>query len=405
MNRRALAFLLSAWALGACGEARDTPVVEVRDSAGIRIVENTRSQWGEGAGWSVGADPDARLGVLEGDPGYQLDGVTGAARLQDGTLVVADAGSNEVRFFDEAGALRSIAGGPGEGPGEFTGLSGLGATPEGAVWAYDFSLRRVTWFHPSGTVDRLVSLDSQPPMLNAVGPLPDGTFLLKQLWGATAVAEASESGLRRDPVAFVRFDLDGHLVDTLGLFPGREVFLTEEDGRGVMSTPPFARNAVGTVWGSGVVVGLEESFELVRYGLEGRAEMIVRIPGWDSSLGPDDLEAYIQGRLVGVDPQRRASVRQEIEAMPVPATKPAYGSLLADEEGNLWVGAWSSMPDVPERWTVIDPSGQWLGEVAMPHRFFPFAIGPDWILGVEWDDLDVEYVVLYPLLKEVGASG
>lgn len=30
----------------------------------------------------------------------------------------------------------------------------------------------------------------------------------------------------------------------------------------------------------------------------------------------------------------------------------------------------------------------------------PFAIGEDWVLGVETDDLDVEYVVLYPLLKD-----
>jgi hypothetical protein len=36
----------------------------------------------------------------------------------------------------------------------------------------------------------------------------------------------------------------------------------------------------------------------------------------------------------------------------------------------------------------------------MPRRFFPYAIGEDWVLGVEWDDLDVEYVVLYPLLKD-----
>jgi hypothetical protein len=86
--------------------------------------------------------------------------------------------------------------------------------------------------------------------------------------------------------------------------------------------------------------------------------------------------------------------------MPCPATKPAFGEILSDEVGNLWVGEWTSYPLTPERWTVLDRSGRWLGEVVMPGRFLPFVIGEDWVLGVEWDDLDVEYVVLYPLSKD-----
>ena len=85
--------------------------------------------------------------------------------------------------------------------------------------------------------------------------------------------------------------------------------------------------------------------------------------------------------------------------MPVPSEKPAYGGLLSDEVGNLWVGVWTLYPEVPEQWTILDPAGGWLGSLVMPGRFFPFAIGEDWVLGVETDELDVEYVVLYPLNK------
>jgi len=371
--------------LAGCGEVGEAPVFEVRDSAGVQIVESHRPAWGESSGWHIGSEPAFRLGVLEGESAFQFDGVMGVARLGDGTLVVADGGSQEVRFFDAAGNPTALAGGTGEGPGEFTGLSGLGAVPGGFVWAYDFSLRRITWLNGSGEVEGLVSLGSQPPVLNR---------------GATQVAEASEAGLRRDPVAFVRFDAEGALVDTLGLFPGRELFLTNEDGRGVMSAPLFGRNSVGAVWEDGVVVGSQESFELVKYAPEGEPMRIVRIPAWDLTLGPGDLEAYIQSRIEGVPPDRQPGTRRELEAMPAPATKPAYGEILSDEVGNLWVGEWTSYPLTPERWTVLDRSGRWLGEVVMPGRFFPFVIGEDWVLGVEWDDLDVEYVVLYPLSKD-----
>jgi len=39
--------------------------------------------------------------------------------------------------------------------------------------------------------------------------------------------------------------------------------------------------------------------------------------------------------------------------------------------------------------------------VEMPSSFHPFHIGGDWILGVELDDMDVEYVVVYSLRKDV----
>ena len=386
--------------LAGCGGGGEAPAFLVRDSAGVRIVESFRPVWEDGSGWWAGQEPTLRLGVVDGEAALQFDGVTGLARLGDGTLVVADGGSQEIRYFDSAGNPTAISGGPGEGPGEFTGLSGLGAVSGGSVWAYDFSLRRITWLSGAGEVEGLVSLGSQPPVLNSVGPLSDGTFLLKQLWGATQVADATEAGLSRDPVAFVLFDALGALIDTLGVFPGREIYLFEENGRGVMSTPPFARNSVGALWGEGVVVGTQDSFELVKHAPGGEATRVVRIPNWDLTLGPGELEGYIQARLGEVPPGRRPGLRQELEAMPTPDKKPAYGGILADEAGNLWVGEWTIYPQIPHRWTVLDLSGRWLGEMEMPGRFFPFAIGEDWVLGVETDDLDVEYVVLYPLLKD-----
>ena len=56
-------------------------------------------------------------------------------------------------------------------------------------------------------------------------------------------------------------------------------------------------------------------------------------------------------------------------------------------------------PNLPRTWDVLDSTGRWLWSVGVPDRFFPYGIGPDWVLGVEVDDLDVEYVVLYPLRK------
>ena len=390
--------LAASTMLSGCGR-EDAPAFAAWDSGGVAIMESLRPAWGEGEVWTVGAEALVRIGVVEGDRVRQFSGITGGARLADGTVVVADGGSQEVRFFGPDGAFRKAVGRPGGGPGEFVVLSGLGPSPEGGVWAYDFSLRRVTRIDAPGEVVRLTTLEPDPPVLNSVGALPDGTFLLRQLWGAAAVAEATTQGLRRDPVAYVRFDATGALLDTLGLFPGREVFLSEEGGRGVMSTPPFAKGSVGAVWGEGLVVGSMDNFDAAVHSPDGALLRILRIPGRDLTLGAGDVEAFIQERIEATPAEGRPGLRESLESLPVPRTRPAYGSFLADALGNLWVAEWAAYPAVPRQWTVLDSLGRWLGEVEMPARFFPWQIGPDWILGVEWDDLDVERMVVYPLRK------
>lgn len=387
--------------VGACGPKGPVSggAVQRRDSAGVEIVESGWPTWGEGEAWRISPEVLLRIGVVEGEAAYQFTGITGAVRLTDGTTVVADAGSEEVRFFGPDGEHVATVGRAGGGPGEFTGLSGLGKDASGGIWAYDFSLRRITWMDRTGGIIGMTSLGLEPAMLNAVGALPDSLFLLKQLWGAEETSEASRTGLRRDPVAFVRFDPHGTLVDTVGLFPGREVYITEEDGRGVMSTPPFARNSSTTLLGDRLVVGTQDTFELLELDPEGTLLRLIRISGREAPIGPEELESYIQGRLRTVPPEDRPGVRRSLQGMPVPESLPPYGAVKGDEAGNLWVGEWAMYPDLPERWEVFSPGGDWLGTVRTPRGFAPSDIGSDWVLGVERDELDVEYVALYRLIK------
>ena len=174
--------------LSACGAEPAPSAFEVRDSAGVGIAESLRPAWLEGSGWRMGSEPLLRLGVLDGDEALQFNGITGLARLDDGTIVVGDGGSGEVRYFDASGTVRAVTGGSGEGPGEFAGMAGLGLAPDGTIWAYDFSLRRVTRFDAAGEITGITTLGPEPPTLFGVGPLSDGTFLLKQLWGSRPAA-------------------------------------------------------------------------------------------------------------------------------------------------------------------------------------------------------------------------
>jgi len=99
------------------GEAGGRGSIE-RDSAGIVIVENFAPAWQGADAWEVVSPATVEIGVAEGEDVYQLFDVSGATRLGNGTIVVANAGTQEIRFCGADGRHLRTAGGSGRGPGE-----------------------------------------------------------------------------------------------------------------------------------------------------------------------------------------------------------------------------------------------------------------------------------------------
>ena len=91
--------------LGLCGctGPLKTDTALVRDSAGVTIVENFGPAWSDGEAWHTSAEPAVDIGGENADANYNLFQVTDATRLRDGRLVIANAGTNELRFYDQSG--------------------------------------------------------------------------------------------------------------------------------------------------------------------------------------------------------------------------------------------------------------------------------------------------------------
>ena len=103
------AFVLLIPILGCSGDSAAPPSSAVWDSAGITIAENTIGLWREAVGWRLSDEPLVDIGVLEGESVYQLHQVRGALRLSDGRIVVANAGTEELRYFDASGVYLSAS--------------------------------------------------------------------------------------------------------------------------------------------------------------------------------------------------------------------------------------------------------------------------------------------------------
>ena len=78
---------------------------------------------------------------------------------------------------------------------------------------------------------------------------------------------------------------------------------------------------------------------------------------------------------------------------------PAYDGVIVDRGGNLWVEAYRRPGDSVPRWTVFDAQGVMLGAVAVPDLFEIMDVGDDYVLGKWVDELDIEHVQMYELMK------
>ena len=133
----------------------------VSDSAGVTIVENFEPVWSTDDAWHLSEAPLVDIGVVDGDPNYQLYRVTSSARFADGTIVLANSGTQEVRWYDRDGQYICSAGGEGGGPGEFQALYRIAISGD-STFAFDTRSSRITVFDRPGAMVRSVSFENPP---------------------------------------------------------------------------------------------------------------------------------------------------------------------------------------------------------------------------------------------------
>ncbi len=382
-----------ALAVAACGDAGAPPPASVaRDSAGVRIVENARAADETGQALSVG---EAVVGV-GGGPDGDFFNVVGGALLPGGGFAVGVGGLAEVRFYDATGARRATFGGAGDGPEEFRLMGSLGSAGGDTVWVYDYGSARLSLLTPNEGFVRSVTL---APPLGAgmvLGRRTDGSLIVAQMWGTPGGDGPDAEGLVRDPAVYARYGPDGALVDTIGLFPGREVLHRLENGRMTMVALPFARISSHALLGDDLVVGDQVRREIAIVA-DDRATTFIRWTGPSLEITARDVEAWKEGVIASAAESERPSLRAYLSEVPFPDVRPAYGRILTDHGGAIWVADHALAGEDPRAWQVFDARGRWLGTVRVPERFRLLDVGRDRVLGVARDDLDVERIEVRPL--------
>lgn len=369
------------------------PAVTSVDSAGTQVIHYASGAIGWVPVWSVSGLPDIRIGTVHGDPGDAFVWITAALRQKDGDLLVLDRGLKELRLYSPTGQFLFSQGRRGSGPGEFLNPTALWRLPGDSLAVFDQMAGRISVLDQNLAFVR--SFRARPfQNILPGGALTDGRFLLIQPradlahLGQATYWIASKSGL-----------------DSLGSFRLWENASVEAPGQ-IPDVPIWTQFRHSAAAGDLIFSTRNGSHELEIWDLECEPRTITRWQDRDLDVDRATVDRWLERQIGERSPELRPAYRRSLERQPVNRTYPAFSELLSDSEGNAWLQSWirPGDEDEPTQWTVVSPEGRLVGKTFLPPDFVPLEIGREYVLGRQTDELGVQSLSVFRLLREKDAG-
>ena len=382
--------LACVFALSGCDEAAPNAVLTV-DSAGVRVVTHQSNL--DAPIWVVDSLSTTIVGNREGEAGHDLSRLSGAIRLDDGGLVIADGGSSEIRYFNAKGDFVRAVGGNGSAPGEFRGLNWIRRRADTIV-AYDSRHQRLSFFDLDGALLRTTPIrESKELRYPRIVALLDDEIALVQV----GINPEAMSGVQAFDFMLYRYFFDGDSASAVGRFRGDETYF--HIGEGMVETFPVPFGGAGSVSVSGnhFVVAHNDHFQFDVFTINGALTGSIRRSSEPSQVSSEDV-ARLRSDMGEAMGRRLEEVWREI---PINETMPAFGHaphlrdlphFTTDDDGNLWVLEYTWKTGQPTEWTAYTSDGKVIGTLSLPPRHAPLHIGSDFIVLLARDALDVEIV-------------
>ena len=365
----------------------------VRDSAGIEIVENR----GEIPEFMLPPEPQLRLGRQDGPPQYQMFRVPDALELDDGSVVVVSQIEPLIRIFAADGTLRAFFGSLGEGPREFGLPQRVWQAGADSLVIYDWRNRRLAYWTAGGGFLSVSPLRPIPPTPIPGGRFRDGSVLV------TSIVMTRADDFTWSPLIGVRFAGSGALRDTVFNVPGWNLGPVDIGGETVLLARHFEGLAGAKAIDGGIALTLGDAYEVRILAPDGRLARLVRWAGRDRTVTQAHMAAAREEavRSAATDDQRQQALRF-FDATPAAEQFGTVAGLRAAPDGGFWVREWRHPGDPEgERWLAFDGDGRLLGRLALTSGAQLTRIGRQNLIVIEQDELDIEYVSLYPLPTEL----
>jgi len=404
------AVLCATLAMVGCGsDTRDPasgPDYFQLDSAGVRVSVSTAEVAHAALGWTVEPEPDLVLGggASAADNFFNIQGLRGDSA---GGVLVVDGGSEELRFFGSDGRLLRRAGGAGQGPEEFGDPVLVPVMGSDSLLVFDRDLMRAQVLAPEGEFARLMHFREGRPY---GGRAPLGTvafrYMLFNTSGTVGGGEAPrpETGMLQLRQSFMWYDaataerltFDSVVIDTR--------YYAREEGRRLDWVVPFTVRSSATASTGGAFLTHGRRAEIREYGVDGQLQQIYRIRGGARPTTRERIDSFIDLEL-DRRPERYGSLPRDTwydvyDDINIPDSLPAFQDIRVDELGWLWAERYQLDSSRPRTWVVFDLGGRARGTVRTPAGLDVQWIGPDAILGIWRNELDVEFVHRHRLVRD-----
>lgn len=409
--------LLAVLALAACAggdsRAKDAPSGRESDTSVEGNVTTIRTLSGSVWGATARLEETLSIGVDSGDEPYMLGRVVGVAGTGD-RLYVLDSSVPTVRVYDDSGQYLFDIGSEGDGPGEFRRPNALLVAADGRVFVSAFMQDRITEFDADGTAINTYPLNQGTRFVAASTLVlaDDGTLYSSGRVGEDRtgmIPRNVDNGAAAEPIFPPGYDYEPRVFEQQLRMGDMTINVTH--------AVPFSPTMQWALSPKGAMVAgvsSDYSFDIVHR--DGTVTRVVR------EYEPIALSAAERNwHIEQITAQlREGDPEWTWQGPEMAAVKPAYGQLLPDLSGRVWVGRpgpgvenpdCEKQPDTgvwsPPCWAdsilydVFDMEGAFLGSVDVPEGV---SLGPrPWIEGDEIvttieDELGVIRVKRYRLV-------
>jgi hypothetical protein len=389
----------------------------VRDSAGIKIIDNTRPIWAPNKAWRLSPAPILDIGVSSGASEYQFQNIMGVKRLIDGAFVVADMGSSQLRWYDARGRFVRAVGRQGDGPDEFRQLMGVRRIAGDTLIAENSHVTLELYTAAGQHVSRIPLANAttgREGAKNVIGLFDDGTMAGAEERFLVQPHRGTPGETWIDSATVVIWSRNGQQIGSIGSLPTDTFGTTGAQPMTVTFGPALG----GTMDGRFLYLGFSDQYAIRVYTSRGRLERVIQRAWTPHVVTSAELAAwkdqYANPNQLGEDGLPSDGLYRlrmhNLEQMMIAKTLPAFSMMHADRAGNLWVqeprvsqyytfGSFAAVPVEPATYSVFDPAGRWLGDVTVPMGVKVMEIGTDYLAGVRHDADDAEHVVVYRLEK------
>ena len=344
-------------------------------------VTTVRTVSGSIWGGAAHLEEELSIGVESGEDAYMLGRVQALAE-DDGEIFVLDQQVPVIRVYDTSGVHLRDLGTEGQGPGELQSPESMVIGADDRIYVRDPGNGRVMILSKQGEELGIIRITSSFHTSTPMVMTHDGTLYNYQLleqdveiddWQLVMLPLFEGEEMEGEPIAPPEFEFEEWQI------------IGRSENSTSINNVPFSPQTAWVLSPSGVVIGgVSDDYSFEIHYPDGRVTIVEK--SWDPVPVGGDEGAWYKKRATAN--MRNSFPGWTWNGHDVPGNKPAFSSLLADNNGRTWVmrpgpGVYlggdcveEPEPDTPfyekpcweqtTTWEVFDEKGRYLGGADLP---------------------------------------